>query len=67
MERRKDETFGREAVDEMVERAGLPGAKPLAVLDAVIASIENGEAVSKATVRRAREALRALHHQVLGE
>jgi hypothetical protein len=66
MERGRDDTIVLEAAAEMIGREGLPGSKQLAVLESLVAALESGEPVPKATVRRAREALRSLHHQVLG-
>jgi hypothetical protein len=67
MERTRDDAIGLEAEAEMIGRQGPPGSKELAVVESVVAALESGKQVPKATVRRAREALRLLRHQVLGE
>jgi hypothetical protein len=71
MERTRDDAIGleaeTEAETEMIGRGGPPGSKQLAVLESVVAALESGKQVPKATVRRAREALRLLRHQVLAE
>jgi hypothetical protein len=65
MERGRDDTIGLEAETEMAGRQGPPGSKQLAVLESVLVALEGGDQVPKATVRRAREALRLLRHQLL--